>query len=140
MTRRILFASLLTWPAAAIVFASAHAQPPFRTAEALSDAYSYSDTHSLARETGTRPSDEEILTFARIYAALQEADEQFERKMADAYTRQEAQNVAEERQRACRRALADHGWTRSKFDSVAAAINDDPALVERTIELLEAGS
>lgn len=86
------------------------------------------------------PSDEDLKTFAEIYAALQKADAKFEREMATAGTVEEARAAADAHQRARDDALTSHGWTRSKFDSVASAIDADPALTERAIELFDEDS
>jgi hypothetical protein len=86
------------------------------------------------------PSDSDLKTFAEIYAQLQEADAKFEHDMADARTVHEARAVTDERDRASEAALTSHGWTRSKFDRVASAIDRDPALIERAIKLFEENS
>jgi hypothetical protein len=86
------------------------------------------------------PSDSDLKAFAEIYGELQEADAKFDHDMASARTRQEAQAVMDARNRAADEALTSHGWTRTKFDRVASAIDRDPALIERAIELFEEDS
>jgi hypothetical protein len=88
----------------------------------------------------SKTSDEDLKTFAKIYTELQEADARFEHDMASAKTVQEAKAVSAARDRASDAALRAHGWSRGKFDRVASAINRDPALIERAIELFDENS
>lgn len=98
------------------------------------------EAEDSTEQRNAAPSDADLKTFAEIYAALQKADAKFERDMSTAQTVEEARAAADERQRARDDALTSHGWTRSKFDSVASAIDADPALTERAIELFDEDS
>ncbi|HEU4619154.1 MAG TPA: DUF4168 domain-containing protein [Gammaproteobacteria bacterium] len=141
MNRTILSAALL---AALLVLSGAEGQT--RVATAARDPgdaaqpgglRSGPDASQASLPEQATPSDDDLKTFAEIYAELQEADDKFEHDMASARTEEQARAVTDERDRTSSEALRAHGWTRRKFDEVAAAINSDPALVERAIELLE---
>jgi hypothetical protein len=86
------------------------------------------------------PSDAELETFAAIYAELEKTSREFEQQMAAARTVEEAREIRCRRQRANEAAIRDHGWTEGRFNRVAAALNDNPALIERTLKLLESRS
>ena len=129
--------------AAALVLGAAHGQIRVATlggAGGAAEPPSEPATDEPVRSEPARPSDADLKTFAEIYAQLQQADERFEQDMASALTEEQARAVTSARQRASVAALSSHGWTRRKFDEVAAAINADPALVERAIELFEQDS
>jgi hypothetical protein len=104
-------------------------------------ARSFESSPHAAIEAGQeQPSDADLKTFAEIYTELQEADTRFEHDIATARSPQEARAVADARHRASTAALTSHGWTRSKFDRVASAIDHNPALIERAIALFEEDS
>ena len=139
MHRKTFSAPLL---AAALVLGAAHGQIRVATLGGGGAAEPPSEpaTDEPVRSEPARPSDADLKTFAEIYAQLQQADERFEQDMASARTEEQARAVTSARERASVAALSSHGWTRRKFDEVAAAINADPALVERAIELFEQDS
>lgn len=126
---------------------TAHGQPRgvdaprgFDTARGFDTPTSEQATSEQATSEQEPPSDADLKTFAKIYAELQEADTKFEHDMATARTAGEARAVANARDRASDAALSSHGWTRSKFDRVAAAIDRNPVLIERVMTLFEEDS
>lgn len=81
--------------------------------------------------------DEELDTFATIYVELQRTAERFEQEISEVETEDEAQAVQARMQQESIDALDRHGWSPDKFNRVAEALNRDPALVERTLRLIE---
>lgn len=97
-------------------------------------------TDAEAAPAGGAPTDAELETFAAIYAQLRDAARGFERDVAAARTAEEARSARCKMQRAQQAALRSHGWTAAKFRRIAAAVDGDPALVERTVRLFDESS
>lgn len=88
-------------------------------------------------QQGTEVSEDELDTFAEIYVELQETATKFEEEMASVETEEEAQDVQSRMQQESIDKIAEHGWTPDQYNRVAQAVNSDPALIERTLSLIE---
>ena len=84
-----------------------------------------------------QPSDTDLEQFADIYVDLQETKLKYDTQIANAATEQEAIDVRAQHEAESVATVAKHGWNPDKYNSVARAINADPALAERLIALLE---
>lgn len=82
-------------------------------------------------------SDQDIETFATIYVDLQETASKFEQEMAEVQSEQEAQEVQTKMQEESIEKLDKHGWTPDQFNRVAQAVNQNPELIEKTLQLIE---
>ena len=85
-----------------------------------------------------RVSDAELETFAAIYVDLIDTAAKYQAEMESARTEQQALEIRERGQTESIAKVAQRGWTPEKFSSVGDAINDDPALTERAVKLIEA--
>lgn len=141
---------LLLTPLAALAADHAAAQAsdalPFRapagaaagTPTACGQPGSPSPACGAASQAG--PTDAELETFAAIYTELRAAARKFEQEVAVARTAEEARDARCNMTRAQQATLRAHGWTAAKFARIAAAVDSDPALVERTVELFDKAS
>ena len=94
-------------------------------------------TPPAAAEPQVEVSDQEMDTFATIYVELQETASRYEQEIAAVETEEQAQEVQTRMQQDSIETLEKHGWTPDKFNRVAQALNQNPALVERTLRLIE---
>ena len=85
-----------------------------------------------------RVSDAELETFAAIYVDLIDTAAKFQAEMEAALTEQQALAIRERAQTESVAKVAQRGWTPEKFSRVGDAINNDPALTERAVKLIEA--
>ncbi|MBN1238268.1 MAG: DUF4168 domain-containing protein [Gammaproteobacteria bacterium] len=85
----------------------------------------------------TDVSEEDLDTFAEIYVELQETATKFESEMSEVEDEQEAQEVQSRMQQESIDKIAEHGWTPEKYNRVAQTVNADPALIEKTLALIE---
>jgi hypothetical protein len=92
---------------------------------------------AAAPEQAVEVSDQEIETFATIYVDLQETADKFEQEMAEVESEQEAQEVQTKMQQESIEKLDKHGWTADQFNRVAQAVNQNPALIEKTLQAIE---
>lgn len=92
---------------------------------------------ATAPEQAVEVSDQEIETFATIYVDLQETADKFEQEMAEVQSEEEAQEVQTKMQQESIEKLDKHGWTPDQFNRVAQAVNQNPALIEKTLQLIE---
>ena len=83
-------------------------------------------------------SDAELETFAAIYVDLVDTAAKYQAEMDAAQTEQQALAVREKAQAEGVKKVTDRGWTPEKFSSVGDAINNDPALTEKAVKLIEA--
>ena len=83
-------------------------------------------------------SDAELETFAAIYVDLIDTAAKFQAEMESAQSEQQALAIRERAQEESVRKVTQRGWTPEKFSSVGDAINDDPALTEKAVKLIEA--
>ena len=86
----------------------------------------------------TRVSDAELETFAAIYVDLIDTAAKFQAEMEAAQTEQQALAIRERAQTESVAKVTQRGWTPEKFSRVGDAINDDPALTEKAVKLIEA--
>jgi hypothetical protein len=104
---------------------------------------------SVAQQSPERPdaraqteavtvSDAELETFATIYVDLLDTAAKFEAEMKSAQTEEQALAIRERVQTESVAKVAQRGWTPEKFNSVSAAINSDPVLTNRAVQLIEA--
>ena len=91
-----------------------------------------------APSTAATVSDAELETFAAIYADLLDIAAKFESDMKSAKTEEEALDIRQKTQTESIAKVAGRGWTPEKFNSVSEAINRDPELTERAVQLIEA--
>ena len=83
-------------------------------------------------------SDAELETFAAIYVDLIDTAAKFQAEMESAQSEQQALAIRERAQEESVKKVTQRGWTPEKFSRVGDAINDDPALTERAVKLIEA--
>jgi Holliday junction resolvasome RuvABC DNA-binding subunit len=120
------FSRLTAAAAALLVTATLAAQPAPQAPQEPADA-----------EASIEVSDQEMETFASIYVELQQTADRYEQEIADVETEQQAQEVQTRMQQESIETLEKHGWTPDKFNRVAEALNQNPALIERTLQLIE---
>ena len=83
-------------------------------------------------------SDAEIETFAAIYVDLIETAAKFQAEIESAQTEQQALAIRDRAQAEGVAKVTQRGWTPEKFGLVGDTINNDPALAERAVRLIEA--
>ena len=83
-------------------------------------------------------SDAELETFAAIYVDLIDTAAKFQAEMEAAQTEQQALAIRDRAQTESVAKVTQRGWTPEKFSLVGDAINNDPALTERAVKLIEA--
>jgi hypothetical protein len=83
-------------------------------------------------------SDADIETFANIYADLRQTASRFQAEMESARTEEQALEIRARAQSESVAKVEQHGWTPEKFNSVSEAIDRDPALTEKAVNLIEA--
>lgn len=83
-------------------------------------------------------SDAELQTFADIYVDLMDTAAKFQAEMEAAQTEQQALAIRDRAQTESIAKVTQRGWTPEKFSLVGDAINNDPALTERAVKLIEA--
>jgi hypothetical protein len=83
-------------------------------------------------------SDAELETFAAIYVDLIDTAAKFQAEMEAAQTEQQALDIRDRAQTESIAKVTQRGWTPEKFSNVGDAINNDPALTERAVKLIEA--
>jgi hypothetical protein len=83
-------------------------------------------------------SDAELETFAAIYVDLIDMAAKYQAQIEAAETEQQALAIRDEAQAESVAKVTQRGWTPEKFSSVGDAINNDPALTERAVKLIEA--
>lgn len=86
---------------------------------------------------GAAVSDEDLETFADIYVDLEATLNKFEEELAAVETEQEAQDVQVRMQQESFDKIAERGWTPEKYNMVVQAVNADPQLLQRALELIE---
>jgi hypothetical protein len=82
-------------------------------------------------------SDDELDTFATIYVDLLQTVEKYKGEMQSAQTEEEATQIQGRMQEESVEKVAQHGWTPEKFNSIADAVNNDPALSEKAVKLIQ---
>ena len=82
-------------------------------------------------------SEDDLETFADIYVDLEETVTKFESEMSSVETEQEAQDVQVRMQQESFEKIAERGWTPEKFNMVVQAVNSDPTLLERALQLID---
>jgi hypothetical protein len=82
-------------------------------------------------------SDTDIETFATIYVDLLETASRFQAEMDTARTEEQALEIRARAQSESVTKVEQHGWTPEKFNSVSEAIDSDPALTEKAVNLIE---
>jgi hypothetical protein len=83
-------------------------------------------------------SDAELETFAAIYADLIDTAAKYQAQMEAAQSEQQALAIRDQAQTESVAKVTQRGWTPEKFSLVGDAINNDPALTERAVKLIEA--
>ena len=117
-----------------ILFAAALAAAPVSFAQRVPDSPGAQPPQAEAISV----SDAELETFAAIYVDLVDTAAKYQAEMDAAQTEQQALAVREKAQAEGVKKVTDRGWTPEKFSSIGDAINNDPALTERAVELIEA--
>jgi hypothetical protein len=82
-------------------------------------------------------SDAELETFATIYVDLLETAAKFQAEMNSAATEEQAGEIRGRAQTESVAKVEQRGWTPEKFNSVSEAINNDPALTDKAVKLIE---
>ena len=113
-----------------MLLAAALAAAPVSFAQRLPDAPPAAKATSI--------SDAELETFAAIYVDLVDTAAKFQAEMEAAQTEQQAVDIRDRAQTESIAKVAKHGWTPEKFNLVGDAINNDPALTEKAVKLIEA--
>jgi len=116
------------------IFIAALAAAPVSFAQRLPDAPS---AQAPAAEA-IKVSDAELETFAAIYVDLVDTAAKFQAEMEAAQTEQQAVDIRDRAQTESIAKVTKRGWTPEKFNLVGDAINNDPALTERAVKLIEA--
>ncbi|HEX7236158.1 MAG TPA: DUF4168 domain-containing protein [Gammaproteobacteria bacterium] len=83
-------------------------------------------------------SDDELETFAAIYVDLIDTAAKYQAEMESAQSEQQALAIRQRAQAEGVAKVARRGWTPEKFGQVGDTINNDPALTERAVRLIEA--
>jgi len=83
-------------------------------------------------------SDAELETFAAIYVDLIDTAAKYQAQMEAAESEQQALAIRDRAQAESVAKVTQRGWTPEKFSLVGDAINNDPALTERAVKLIEA--
>lgn len=86
----------------------------------------------------TAVSDADVETFAAIYVDLLETAAKFDTEIKAAETEAQAFEIRDRAEAESIAKVARHGWTPEKFNSVADAIDGDPALTEKAVRLIQA--
>ena len=86
----------------------------------------------------TAISDAELETFAAIYVDLIDTAAKYQAEMEVAKTEQQALDIRDRAQTESIGKVTQRGWTPEKFSLVGDAINNDPALAEKAVKLIEA--
>jgi hypothetical protein len=81
--------------------------------------------------------EQELETFAAIYSDLEETTVKFEMELALIETEQEARDLQLRMQREAYEKIEERGWTPEKYDTVIEAVNSDPELLQRALELID---
>lgn len=121
-----LFSRLAAAAAVLLVAGTLAAQPPTQGPQ-----------EPAQTETAIEVSDQDMDTFASIYVELQQTADRYEQEIADVENEEQAQEVQTRMQQESIETLEKHGWTPDKFNRVAEALNQNPALIERTLQLIE---
>ena len=117
-----------------IWLAAALAAAPVSFAQRLPDAPGAQPPAAEA----IRVSDAELETFAAIYVDLIDTAAKYQAEMEVAKTEQQALDIRDRAQTESIAKVTQRGWTPEKFSLVGDAINNDPALTERAVKLIEA--
>jgi Domain of unknown function (DUF4168) len=88
-------------------------------------------------QASSQVSDTDLEQFANIYVDLRQTASKYEAQMANVRTEDEARDVQAKLQEESLATVAEHGWTADKYNSVAQAINADPELAQKTLELID---
>jgi uncharacterized protein DUF4168 len=91
-----------------------------------------------ARAPAAAVSDRDIETFASIYVDLLATATKFNAEMESAQTDEQAREIKARAQSESVAKVEQRGWTPEKFNSVSEAIDQDPALTEKAVRLIEA--
>jgi hypothetical protein len=83
-------------------------------------------------------SDADLETFASIYVDLLDTAARYQAAMQSAQTEEQAIEIRSKTQQESIAKVEQRGWTPEKFNSVSEAIDGDPALTEKAINLIEA--
>jgi hypothetical protein len=86
---------------------------------------------------GVTVSEAELETFATIYVDLLGTAAKFEEEMKAAQTEEQALEIKGRIETESIAKVAQRGWTPEKFNRISAAINSDPALADRAVQLIE---
>jgi hypothetical protein len=81
-------------------------------------------------------SDSELDTFTSIYADMQVLNEDFQTELAEVDSEEEAVEIQARLQDATMELITEHGWSPDEYNQVARAINSQPDLLERALELI----
>jgi hypothetical protein len=102
-----------------------------------SAAFAQRPVQNVPPTQSTRVSDEDLQTFAKIYGDLQRSIEKHEARLAAAQTEEDARAVQASFEKESVATVAGHGWSLDKYNSVVDAINGDPQLAERAVDLID---
>src|SRR5690606_14551792 len=80
---------------------------------------------------------EDLETFADIYLDLERMSARYENRLAAVGSEEEARELQVELQRETRRKVEDHGWTTERYEAVLQAVNSNPSLLQRALELMD---
>jgi len=121
-------------PIVTMLLAGALAAAPVSFAQQLPDAPGAQPPPAEAISV----SDAELETFAAIYVDLVDTAAKFNAEMEAAQTEQQAVDIRDRAQTESIAKVTKRGWTPEKFNLVGDAINNDPALTEKAVKLIEA--
>jgi hypothetical protein len=81
-------------------------------------------------------SDSQLDTFTTIYADMQVLNEDFQTELAEVDSEEEAVEIQARLQEATMELIAEHGWSLDQYNQIAQAINSQPDVLERALELI----
>ena len=120
------------------------------SALAISAAFAFAVAHaSFAQQPPEAPitrapsaaatvSDADLETFASIYVDLLDTASKFQAELQAAQSEEQTLEIRSRAQTESIAKVERRGWTPDKFNSVSEAINSDPALTEKAVQLIEA--
>lgn len=81
--------------------------------------------------------EEDLETFADIYLDLERMSARYENRLAAVESEEEARELQVELQRETREKVEEHGWTTERYEAVLQAVNTNPALLQRALEMMD---
>lgn len=131
-----LSASLAIAGASALAF-TALAQPPAPPPNQGAQPQQPNVPAPQQQQQPANVSDQELDTFTTIYVEVRTIAEEYEGRMAAAEDPQEAQELQAQMQEESLEVIEDHGWTQQQYAQTARTINENQAMLEEALALIE---